>query len=246
MKLKSYTLYAVVNLFILIAVSVSSTAQTNTFPATGSAGIGTTSPNASSLLEIKSTKKGLLIPRMTIAQRNTIASPATGLLIYQTNSTPGFYYYDGSAWKAVSSSTSSTQYWKKKGSSVYYSPGNVGIGTSTPTARLQVVDSSVVFSAAGDIPSTIHNVPVSLGGRRLLWYADKAALRAGYAVYNEWDSGNIGKYSVGLGYGNMATGMYSASIGHGSGASGLSSFATGELTNAKGDYSFTTGQYSTG
>src|SRR5690349_2143788 len=74
----------------------------NIFPATGSAGIGTTTPNASSLLEIKSTKKGLLISRMTKVQRDSIVSPATGLLIYQTNSTPGFYYYNGTAWVAVS------------------------------------------------------------------------------------------------------------------------------------------------
>ena len=71
------------------------TAQTNIFPNSGAAGIGTTAPDASSLLEIKSTTKGFLPPRMTLAQRNAIASPATGLFIYQTNSTPGFYYYNG-------------------------------------------------------------------------------------------------------------------------------------------------------
>src|SRR6478736_4672089 len=91
---------------ILILVScfisyIGVNAQTNTFPATGAAGIGTTSPNASSLLEIKSTSKGILIPRMTKTQRDAIASPATGLMIYQTNSTPGFYYYDGTKWVAV-------------------------------------------------------------------------------------------------------------------------------------------------
>src|SRR5688500_18134393 len=68
-----------------------------------SIGIGTTSPNASSLLDITSTTKGLLIPRMTHAQKIAIATPATGLLIYQTNTsganTPGLYYYDGAAWK---------------------------------------------------------------------------------------------------------------------------------------------------
>ncbi|MFI5170875.1 MAG: tail fiber domain-containing protein [Chitinophagales bacterium] len=75
--------------------------QTNIFPATGSAGIGTIAPNSSALLEMVSNSKGLLIARMTIAQRNAIVAPATGLLIYQTNSTPGFYYYNGSAWTAV-------------------------------------------------------------------------------------------------------------------------------------------------
>src|SRR5436190_15261795 len=78
-------------------------AQTNTFPSTGAAGIGTLTPDASSLLDVKSTTKGVLIPRMTKAQRDLIASLVEGLLIYQSNSTPGFYYYNGSAWTAVSS-----------------------------------------------------------------------------------------------------------------------------------------------
>lgn len=74
----------------------------NTFPSSGAAGIGTTTPASSSLLEVKSTTKGLLIPRMTKTQRDAIASPVEGLMIYQTNSTPGFYYYSGSAWTAIS------------------------------------------------------------------------------------------------------------------------------------------------
>src|SRR5262249_41625375 len=69
---------------------------------TGSVGIGTTTPDASSLLEIRSTSKGVLVPRMTQAQRNAIVTPATGLLVYQTNKTPGFYYYNGSSWSSVS------------------------------------------------------------------------------------------------------------------------------------------------
>ena len=73
----------------------------NTFPSSGSAGIGTTSPNASSLLELRSTTKGLLISRMTKAQRDAIASPATGLMIFQTNNNPGFYYYNGTSWTTV-------------------------------------------------------------------------------------------------------------------------------------------------
>jgi hypothetical protein len=55
-------------------------------------------PHASAMLEIKSTNKGMLIPRMTMAQRSAISSPATGLLIYQTDNTQGFYVYDGAAW----------------------------------------------------------------------------------------------------------------------------------------------------
>jgi hypothetical protein len=88
--------------FIGVFASAIAPAQTNIFPSTGAAGIGTTTPDASSSLEINSTSKGLLISRMTKTQRDAIASPATGLMIYQTNSTPGFYYYDGSKWTAIS------------------------------------------------------------------------------------------------------------------------------------------------
>lgn len=89
-------------LFGAMFFSVAPFAQTNTFPSSGAVGIGTTTPNASSLLEVKSTSKGILIPRMTQTQRNAIASPATGLLIFQTDGTSGFYYYSGTAWTAVS------------------------------------------------------------------------------------------------------------------------------------------------
>lgn len=65
-------------------------------------GINTTTPDASSMLDITSNSKGVLIPRMTQTQRLAIASPATGLLIYQTDNTPGFYYYDGSLWQLIS------------------------------------------------------------------------------------------------------------------------------------------------
>ena len=64
----------------------------------GKIGIGTTAPNASALLEISSTNKGVLIPRMTIAQRNAIPSPVNGLLIFQTDGSSGFYYYYNAAW----------------------------------------------------------------------------------------------------------------------------------------------------
>jgi len=55
-------------------------------------GIGTNSPNASSVLEISSNNKGLLIPRMTQAQRLAIFFPGEGLLVYQTDNTTGFWY----------------------------------------------------------------------------------------------------------------------------------------------------------
>ncbi|WP_236980769.1 hypothetical protein [Membranihabitans maritimus] len=63
-------------------------------------GIGTTTPDPSAQLDVTSSDKGLLTPRMTKAQRTGIASPATGLLVYQTDvvDSTGFYYFDGTEW----------------------------------------------------------------------------------------------------------------------------------------------------
>ena len=73
----------------------------NIFNNGGSVGIGTASPNASAALDVNSTSKGLLLPTMTQTQRNGISNPATGLLIFQTDNTPGFYYFNGSTWAAL-------------------------------------------------------------------------------------------------------------------------------------------------
>jgi len=75
--------------------------SSNIFNNGGSIGIGTVSPNASAALEVNSTTKGFLLPTMTQTQRNAISTPATGLLIYQSDNTPGFYYYNGAAWTAI-------------------------------------------------------------------------------------------------------------------------------------------------
>lgn len=61
-------------------------------------GIGTTNPASSARLEISSTTQGMLIPALTAVQRSTINDPATGLLVFQTDGTPGFYYYSGVIW----------------------------------------------------------------------------------------------------------------------------------------------------
>jgi hypothetical protein len=103
-------------------------------------GIGTTTPHASSLLDLTSTTKGFLLPRMTGAQRAAIASPATGLQVYQTNvdiitlSSPGLYIYTGSSWKRMARAEEITgsSGWTVTGDHQYSNvAGNVGIGLST-------------------------------------------------------------------------------------------------------------------
>lgn len=56
------------------------------------------SPDASAVLDLTSTAKGFLVPRMTAIQRAGISPAANGLLVYQTDGTGGFYYYNGTVW----------------------------------------------------------------------------------------------------------------------------------------------------
>jgi hypothetical protein len=66
-------------------------------------GIGTTTPDASSTLDITSTTKGLLMPRMTNAQRLVISNPAAGLQVFVTDLDGGsFMFYDGTEWGTLS------------------------------------------------------------------------------------------------------------------------------------------------
>ncbi len=75
-------------------------------PLGGNVGIGILSPALSAKLDISSTSQGLLTPRMTAAQRIAIASPAEGLLVYQTNAPAGFYFYKAGVWTSLSETSS--------------------------------------------------------------------------------------------------------------------------------------------
>ncbi|MBL7702715.1 MAG: tail fiber domain-containing protein [Ferruginibacter sp.] len=70
--------------------------------------------NASALLDVKSTAKGLLIPRLTATQRAAIATPANGLMVYDTDSA-AFSYYTGSAWLFLKGGTNSDINWSTEG-----------------------------------------------------------------------------------------------------------------------------------
>lgn len=119
----------------------------HTLTAQNNLGIGTASPSASAKLDVNSTTQGFLMPRMNQSERDAISSPAAGLMIFQTNNTPGFYYYTGSAWQAVSASGSSTA-----GASIYGngSGGTLTINTGTTvdlTIASPAIDLSSQFSA---------------------------------------------------------------------------------------------------
>ena len=123
--------------------------------------------------------------------------------------------------------------------------GNTGMGPVVPLARLHVTDSNVLFSAVGDIPASPGNVPITGQGRRMMWFADKAAFRAGYVNANQWSQSNIGYYSFATGYGTKASGDFSASMGNSTTASGSHSTSMGASTTASGSYSTSMGYLTT-
>lgn len=84
---------------VLYGTGLYQTNSNSSTPTTGGAlSVGITAPAASAILDLTSTAKGLLIPRMTKTQRDAISSPATGLMIYQTDNTPGLRVYNGTNW----------------------------------------------------------------------------------------------------------------------------------------------------
>lgn len=71
-------------------------------------GINNDNPHASAILDITSTERGVLIPRMTTGERDAISSPANGLLIYNTTTT-SFWFYNGSTWIELISNVSTDE-----------------------------------------------------------------------------------------------------------------------------------------
>jgi len=151
------------------------------FSQTDNIGIGTTNPDNSSLLELYSTSKGLLIPRMTTVQRDAISSPATGLIIYNTDNnkfqfnqgTPGVPDWvnlvSGLAGDVFGSGAlGQIAYWNSSSTitgsaSLFWDISNtrLGVGTNSPRERLDIKDASdngaiVIGNAIGTTAGTIQ------------------------------------------------------------------------------------------
>jgi hypothetical protein len=109
-------------------------------------GIGTTTPNASAELDVTSTTKGFLPPRMTATERANISLPAAGLMVYQSDGTSGLYYYTGSAWIYIINSTSST---------LPVANGGTGVTSSTGTGNVVLSNSPSLVTPALGTPSAL-------------------------------------------------------------------------------------------
>ena len=92
-------------------------------------------PDPSAMLDVKSTNRGFLMPRVT--NRANVTSPATGLLVYET-ATNAVWVYNGTAWVQLGSGGGTTE-WLVNGTNIYNgNVGNVGIGTNAPSSKFHL------------------------------------------------------------------------------------------------------------
>ncbi|MCB9500285.1 MAG: hypothetical protein R2772_03790 [Chitinophagales bacterium] len=101
-------------------------------------GINTETPDSSAILDIESTEKGILIPRLTSLQRLAIDSPANSLMVFDLDESAIFYFSDtASAWLKIPDK--SEIYWNIKNNNIYnVNIGKVGIGTDDPQKNLHI------------------------------------------------------------------------------------------------------------
>ena len=173
-------------------------------------GIGVASPDPSAELEVASTTKGVLVPRMTNTQRTAIPSPANGLLIYQTDGVPGFYYRQTS-WLPMSSITTGWPlFGKTTGNPTsreigtndlqpfvfrtnnierlrILDAGNIGIGATAPSTKLHLFSATAGVLRLQDGTEGAGKLMVSDANGAVSWAS------AGSVFTVDWDTfGNSG------------------------------------------------------
>ena len=184
--------------------------------------INTDSPDPSSELDIVSNKKGLLIPRLPLISRDKIDHPATGLLIFQTDNEPGFYYYDGSRWQPMNNPEALLR------------PG----ATQITYGNTSHFEKPVIFNST----SLNYTKSVFAPESKLSFYPAKwGAFRAGVVNNSDWNTDKTGLASVALGFGGVASGDYSFVAGNGNNATQNSSISMGGSNSSSYFYSIAMG-----
>ena len=229
-------------------------------------GVGTPTPDASAKLEVSSTTQGMLTPRMTASQRGFITTPATGLLVYQTDARVGFWYYDGAAWLHLEVNSPFFKVSQDNSNHIIYNDMiNYGKNflvnadsvnyNGVPQAKMMFVPGKFAFRA-GKISGNFWNNDslglesasfghnsLALGGSSMAaGYLNQARSNASIALGQE----NIasGFAAVALGYNNSATNTGSTALGYQTKATGVVATSAGYLSNATGNFATAMGQSS--
>ncbi len=204
--------------------------------------------DTSAMLDVSSTTKGVLVPRMTAVQRMAIHLPATGLLVYQTDgSTPGYYYYTGTNWNPIGFGDDGfegsipvfTGTFSIGNSIIYQSPAaghRLTINGGSPHGLVSVnsnTDTVALYIKQHASPSSFSSGSEFIGGViRVEYDGPNDNLRTG--VYSNMVRSGSDQNGVGvLGAGN-STGVYG--IGESS-ASGITTYGVKGFSLGSGDYS---------
>ena len=190
--------------------------------ASAQVGVGTTTPDASAQLDVTSTTLGFLPPRMTQAQRLDIATPAAGLLVYQTDGTAGLYCYVGGVWSTFSGMESALTF----SAPLSRSDNTITLATAsdTQTGALTATDWSL-FNAKEN--ALTFSAPFSRSTNTLSLPAADASSN-GYLAAADWT-----RFNTACGWGDHATAGYLTSYSETDpifGASAAHDIAAGDIT----------------
>jgi hypothetical protein len=168
-------------------------------------GIGTTTPDASAKLDISSTNKGFLPPRITLTSltdNTTIPNPATGLLVYNTGNNvglvAGYYYWNGTSWATIATATGS-------GVSASYARGSRTTAQTTGISTNGLVAFTQVDQSAGqDISLNTSTGQITLAAGRTYrlqaqvpnFQTSNSDGRPSFGWYNETTSTYVGSASA--------------------------------------------------
>ncbi|MES2429773.1 MAG: tail fiber domain-containing protein [Bacteroidota bacterium] len=250
--MKPYLILTGILLFVL-----SSNAQNNV-------GIGTTSPDNSALLEIKSTSKGILLPRMTKAERIAILNPADALIVYQTDDTVGLFQFKSSSWNTVADNLGNHQLTRRletfghrivdysgngngfqidsDGNTNFYARRPYDNDNPSSQKTVKIDNNGGIFSY-GRLGYGFRPFDLPTEGAQLMWYPYYASFRAGGTYDNNWRDGQIGFYSGVFGYNNIATGNFTFVAGFEGRVEGVYGTCFGRSNIAKTDNSFVIGKF---
>ena len=202
----------------------------NGFSSFGQVAINTDSsnPDASAMLDVKSAGKGLLIPRMTTAQRTAIVSPAEGLMVYDTD-LGSFLYYRSGVWRMTLNSTGGTAtqlaYWSSgstlsSNANLFWDNTNsrLGIGITNPAQQVEITGSLTMPSTSGGSTGVVYK------GTLPFIHNFSAAGTTGNNAFFGINAGNFtmsgsgAESSFNAGFGNytlnkLTTGSYNTAVG---------------------------------
>lgn len=204
-------------------------------------GIGTTNPDQSAVLDISSSNKGLLTPRMSLQQRNAIQNPAQGLMVYQTDLLSGFYFYDGKEWKPMTSETNANSIadsfnWGLTGNAGT-NPATNFLGTTDNAPLVIKLGTSLTRAGFIDDNATTANLFLGLESGTNLTAPSNTSIGLGYQALKGRTS-TFSDKNVAIGYqamannngggGNLAIGAEAMKGGVATGNTGFQNIALGQ------------------